>query len=458
MLAALLIAAAAAKLPDPGFAVRMVKMSGDPASAKTQEHVRFCRDLGFNALWVESREAGVWSREAAPEGPRVTPEFVRFARWCRRKHLDVWVALRPWADSSGSFVFSDPDQERRLSEFASILADKAGVRHLVLALDDAPDILFELSDIQRYGQNAAHAHLDLTRRLSRALPAGVTLALAAGASTDEQLLLGLEDLPENIALVWNGPASLSPAITREDLLETRKRLGGRSIILEDNFPTDERWGFENAMALMLAPLSGREAGIRDVVAAYVACPALPLAGSRLSLMTTAQFLKDPGAYDPATALKAAMARLSGGNAAAANALDTQQLEWGGAPPGLNYWPPSRLNPALVARRLDDPAFVDSFTWTVDRYPGRMRDLGRLKDAPFREALLGMMHRRLGVARAVPLALDYLARVRNGDPESVAVLNRIDALRRDTAATDAAAGRVLEIFLTAASIPKGTSAP
>ena len=37
---------------DAGFAVRMVKLAGDPADPRTLAHVRFCRALGFNALWV----------------------------------------------------------------------------------------------------------------------------------------------------------------------------------------------------------------------------------------------------------------------------------------------------------------------------------------------------------------------------------------------------------------------
>jgi hypothetical protein len=53
-----------------------------------------------------------------------------------------------------------------------------------------------------------------------------------------------------------------------------------------------------------------------------------------------------------------------------------------------------------------PAFVDSFTWTVDRYPGRMAGLKGLKDTAFREDLLMVMRRRLAVARAMPLTIEY----------------------------------------------------
>lgn len=468
MLAALLIAAAVARHPDPGFAVRIVKMSGDPASASTRAHVRFCRDLGFNALWVESWEAGAWTKKDAPDGPRVAPEFVHFARWCKRRGLDLWVAIRPVADSSGDFVFSDPDRSRRLEAFASQLGEKAGVRHIVLALDDAPATLHELSDIFRYGTSAAPAHLELTRRLAGALSPNVSLWLQGAASSDRELgdgsgpyakpfLAGLAELPKSVGLVWSGPEILSPKITKEGMIAAQSRLGGRPIVLHDNFPTDDLSGDDDAMALLLPPLSGREPGIRDAVAGYVVSPALPLAGSRLTLLTIARFLEDPATYDPATATQVAIARLAGGHPAAAIALDTQQLEWGGALAGLNYWPRSLLNPALAAGRLNDPAFVDSFTWTVDRYPGRMSDLAHLDDGPFRDALLGMMRRRLAIGRAMPLTIDYLRCVRNGDPESAAILARIETLRRETSSY-ADAGRVLELFLTAASVPKGAKPP
>jgi hypothetical protein len=457
---ALSILAAHAR-PEQGVAVRMVKLSGDPADARSLDHVRFCRKQGFNALWVYSHEVGVWTKERAPQGPTLNPSFLRLARWCRRHGMDLWVSLNPTVDSAGTFVFSDPDGERRLLAFATLLRKEAGVRRIVLSFDDLPTELRELADIFRYGLSTAPAHLDFVRRVSSSLPSDVALWMCASAYCDAHLgdgqgryskafLAGLPALPREVGIVWTGPKALSPSITRADLEATRARLGGRRLLLYDNFPVnDDDRG--DAMALILGALRNRDAGIRDVISAYLACPEIPLAGSRLSLLTTAEYLRDPTDYDPDAAAARAIARLAGRDPEARNALATQQLEWGGFIEGRNYWPRDAMNPELTASRLRDPAFVDSFTWTVERYPGRMAALERAADAAFRDDLLRVMRRRLAIAQAVPPTIDYLARVRAGRPDADEVLTVIADLRRSWA-DDTDAARVLDLFLSDAGVP------
>jgi hypothetical protein len=428
------LALAASRAPDPGFPVRMVKLSGVASDHATIEHVRFCKKLGFNALWVYGWEAGEWTKDKAPGGPFIDPSFLRLARWCRRHKMDIWVSINPVADSHNSFVFSDPDGEGRALQFARLLRDTCGVTRIVLSFDDTPTELKDLGDVFRYGLSSAPAHLDLARRIAWRLPKDTSFWLCGAAYCDAQLgdgtgpyskafLAGLPELPREIGIVWTGPTVLSPTITREGLLASRARLGGRKLLLYDNFPINENFE-DDALALILGALRGREAGIRDVVSAYLACPAQPLASSRLSLMTIAEFLRDPEAYDPHAAVARAIAKLAGRDAEALDALTTQQLEWGGFIGELNYWPRDEMNPEAVARRLNDPAFVESFTWTVARYPDRMAALSGLADTAFRDDLLTTMRRRLAIARAVPLAVDYVGRVRAGSPGADEVRRRI----------------------------------
>jgi hypothetical protein len=451
---------AAKERSDPGFAVRMVKLCGDPGASSTRDHVTFCRKQGFNALWVYSHEAGAWTKERAPEGPALDPGFLRLARWCRWHGMDLWVSINPPADTHGRFVFTDPDDERRLVAFIKMLRKKAGVRRIVLSFDDVPRELRELSDIFRYGLSTAPEQLDLVRRVAAALPKDVALWLCASAYCDAHLadgegpyskpfLAGLGTLPAGIGIVWTGPKVLSPTISRHDLESARARLGGRPLLLYDNFPVNDDQG--DTLALILGALRGREAGIRDVVAAYLACPERPLAGSRLSLLTTAAFLRDPATYDPDAAAKSAIAELSGPDPRAKDALTTQQLEWGGFIEGRNYWHRDDMNPFAVAERLHDPAFVESFTWTVARYPVRMEALGGVADAAFRHDLLKVMNRRLVIARAVPLTIDYLALLRAGRADADAMLAQIDDLRRREAA-DSDGARILDLFLGEAGVP------
>jgi hypothetical protein len=448
-----------------GFAVRMVKLVGDPADPGTLAHVRFCRKLGFNALWVYSHEAGAWTKDRAPQGPVLDPAFVRLAAWCRRHGIDIWVSVNPVADTAERFVFTDPDGERRLLAFMQLLRKEAGVRRVVLSFDDQPTTLRELSDVFRYGASSAPAHLDLARRLASGLPPGVALWLCASVYCDAQLgdgsrpygkafLAGLPTLPPTIGIVWTGPRVISPTITRADIEATRARLGGRPILLYDNALVHD-YDEPDALGMVLAPPRGRAPGLRDLVAAYLACPQVPLAGSRLSLEAGADFLHSPADYDPDVSVARAIKRLAGSDPAAATALETQQIEWGRPIGPGDAGVRDVMTAETAAAGLNDPALVDSFTWTVDRYPDRMAALERLADTAFRDDLLRIMRRRLAVARAMPLTVDYLARVRAGRPDAAEVLARIDAERRSWDG-DPDALRVLDRFLGAAAVPPAGS--
>jgi hypothetical protein len=391
----------------------------------------------------------------------LNPDFLKLARWCHRSGIEIYVSINPVADSRDRFVFSDDQGERRIAAFLALLQAKAGIRKFVLSFDDQPRELSELADVFRYGPSAAPAHLDLVRRVAALLPQGAALWLCAAAYCDAHLgdgsgpyakafLAELPSIPSEIGIVWTGPEVVSRSISRADLAATRARLSGRPLFLYDNFPSNENER-DDATALILGALTHRDPGIREVAAAYLACPVLPLAASRLSLTTTAAFLLDPEHYDPDAAAKAAVTSLAGGQAAAVDALTTQQMEWGGFVAGRNYWPRDAANPEAWAARLNDPAFVESFTWTADRYPGRMAALAGVADEPFRRELLRTMRRRLAIARAIPLTVEFLSRSRTGRPDASETLARIDGERRSWGG-DADARRTLERFLTAAGIP------
>ena len=85
----------------------------------------------------------------------------------------------------------------------------------------------------------------------------------------------------------------------------------------------------------------------------------------------------------------------------------------------------------------------------------MMALWNLSDVPFRNALLQLMRRRLAIARLVPLAVEYRARVRSGDPRVGETVARIDAERRAWK-DDADARRMVDTFLEAAQLPSVSS--
>lgn len=441
----------------------MVKVGGPPADPAVAAHVDYARALGFNALWVYARETGAeWTAGLAPKRPVVSRAFRRFAARSREQGFRLWVSINPVADTNGRFVFSDPAGEERIVRLASMLFTRAGVSDLVLSFDDQPTTLTELSDVIRYGRSAAPAHLDLARRVAARLPTGMRLWLCAAAYCDAHLgdgdgpyakpfLEGLAALPPSIGIVWTGPAVVSPSITRADLDATRARLGGRELLLYDNYPMQDE-APPGAFALPLAPLRDREPAIAAAVHAYLACPAAPLGVARFTLATIADFLRDPAGYDAKVSRDRALARLAGPGASEATrlALDTQQIEWG-------HVPRDPADPAAVAARLHDPAFVSSFTWTEARYPGRMAALDALSDTVFRGDLLRAMRRRLAVARVLPLAIEYLARRDAGRDDAAFVLARLHDERASWSQHPEALA-ALDTFLSAAGIPAAPARP
>ena len=97
------------------------------------------------------------------------------------------------------------------------------------------------------------------------------------------------------------------------------------------------------------------------------------------------------------------------------------------------------------------AFVESFTWTALRYPGRVAALAQATDAAFRDDLIRFMRRRLAIAQALPLTIDYLASLRARGQDTGTLLARIAALRRFWD-DDPDATRILDLFLVAAGVP------
>lgn len=447
---------------ETAFPIRMVKLVGAVGDPKTDDHVRFCRSIGFNALWVYGYEAGRWSESA-----RIAPAFKKFARAARADGLDLWISVNPVGDTGERFVFDDPGGEERIVRFARALVKTAGISNFVLSFDDQPTELYELRDVLRYGRSAAPAHLDLVRRVAARLPAGVRLWFCASAYSDVHLgdgqgpyakpfLAGLSSLPPSVGMVWTGPTVVSPSITRRDVEATRERLGGREILLYDNFPMND-YVDGDALALALGPLRHRSPDLGAAVHAYLACPMDELGGSRASLMTIAAYLEDPEGYAPDSALAAAKAALLGPSPSpeTARALDTQMIEWGGFADERSYRPRDAVNPEDVATRLHDPAFVSLFTWTADRYPGRIAALESLPDVRFRDDLLTTMRRRLAIARALPLVIELLARRNAGRADAAAVMAKIaDEQASWSGFPDAR--RVLDRFLAAADAlpPKG----
>lgn len=441
------------------FAVRMVKAGGSLSDPQTQEHLRFAADAGFNAVWIYSHEAGLWTSSDAPGGPFLYPDFLETARWCRERRIRMAVSVNPVADSRGEFVFHDRIDERRIRRFFRLLR-RAGVRDFVLSFDDQPTELVELDDVLRYGLGAAPAHLDLVRRVERSmrrrdgfwLCASVycTSHLAKARPYARAFLEIVPRLPLRIGIVWTGPTVISKSVTGSDIASIRSRLGGRALLLYDNYPANDDIRPPHSLGLILGPLRHRDAALASEAAAYLACPMTSLGASRLPLLTAADYLSDPAGYRPDASWQRAILRLAGEDSLAREALRAQASDWGGWIGDPDYQDIDRENPASAADDLLDVNEAERWARTASLYPGRMIDLARLADAPFRRDLLAAMSRRLAVARAAPLARRYFEEGGASAPGRERILGDL-RLQRLSLAKDPEGLRAFDGFLEAAEV-------
>jgi len=369
------------------------------------------------------------------------------------------VSVNPVSNSRGQFVFHESEGERRIRGFFDLLR-RQGVADFVLSFDDEPIRLFDLGDALRYGLGAAPAHLDLARRLARAVRRDEGFWLCGSVYCDRHLgkgwgsyakpfLDGLRKLPRRIGIVWTGPLVISPSISEDGLAATRSRLGGRKILLYDNYPAnDDNTG--DALGLILGPLRHRDPGLAAQVGEFLACPMNELGASRLALLTIADYLSDPGRYDPDASWHRAIGRLAGPDRAAREALEAQAGEWGGWIGEPRYEHRDEDNAELAAESLEDPTAAAAWESAAERYSERMTALSGVADVSFRDDLLKTIARRLAVARAFPIAREYVIRKKVGrgdlDPLLESLRSQQSALSRDPGAR-----RALDHFLDAAGI-------
>jgi hypothetical protein len=453
-------AAAAEPTPpeDPSpFRLRVMRVGGpldDPAVA---EHVRFSAAIGFNGLWIPGERAGSWFADDGDEGelPRLDPAFETLLAAARKLGLRPWVAVNPVVESRGSYVFARREHRKRLRRWLRLLEREAGVDAFVISFHGAPLRHSELQDLLEYGLPSAPAHVELAAaaraRLRRTSELWLEPAVANDLLLDDErlryspaLLEALPALDPSVGLVWAGPSALPATVTGAELAGSRERLGGRRLLLQDRFPANHGGG-RMATALVLAPLRGRDAAVAHQVAGYVACPMEQLGASRLSLLTVADYLRDPDSYDAETSWERAMDRLAGDDAAARRALSTQALEWGGFIGERNYHTARTDNPRTAAESLRDPAASAMWRWPARRYEERMAALARLADRPFAEELLAVMARREAIARAVPAVREIRARIAAGRSDFDPLLEQLQ-LERRRADADPGALVALDRFL------------
>jgi hypothetical protein len=453
--------AAAQEAEPAGFRWRGVGLGGELPSDEVQAHLDFSFSHGFNAVAVPGPQAGRWSAREAPEGPLLDPAFVDWAHRCAVRGIRILVVVNPVIDGGGTYVFNDPENLKRIRRFLKLLRRQADIHDFVISFRDAPLRVEELTDTILYGPVAAPLHVDLVRGLLRKLPSGDRLwfqpAIASTTGMTEgsipysaALVARVSALDPGVGFVWYGPRPISPTVRVADLDALLEVIGPRPVILNDRFPSG-LGGPRLSLAISLAAVQGREPALRSRLSAYLAEPAAELAGSRLSLLTVADFLRSPESYDPRSSQRNAVTRLAGADRPATHAaLTTQAMEWGGWIDERNYRSPLRDNPRAAAEILADPAAVASWSWVERRYPERMQELGAIPDERFRDDLLAVMSTRLTIALAMPSARALKSRLASGREDTESMVRQLRTLRQ-AVETQPRNTLALDRFLEAAGI-------
>src|SRR4051794_30081158 len=118
-------------------------------------------------------------------------------------------------------------------------------------------------------------------------------------------------MPPEIDIMWTGPTVCSPEISVDDASGWADALGGRRVLVWDNYPVNDAL---MTRSLHLGPYVGRDPDLCDVVGGVLCNPMTQAYASRIPLATAMEFLRAPDEYDADDAWTRAIADVGGHNA------------------------------------------------------------------------------------------------------------------------------------------------
>ncbi len=268
--------------------------------------IAFLAERGMNAyVYAPKSDAKHRDEWRVPYTPAELDEFRELAEACRESETRFGFAISPGLDVDYG---SDTDRAALFAKLVPLV--DAGVDWVVVALDDIAN---------RPGLAAEQA--DLVRHLCDEVPSRVRVSLVpteyVGTLPSPYLTELDAGLPETVDVFWTGPTVCSPTVTTADARALRASVGGRPLLLWDNFPVNDS---VMEHELHLGPYRGRDADLGDVVDGVLCNPMLQPTASLVPLATAAEFLADPGAYDEHAAWERAIDAVGGPRSDALRAL------------------------------------------------------------------------------------------------------------------------------------------
>jgi hyaluronoglucosaminidase len=202
----------------------------------------------------------------------------------------------------------------------------AGVRTFAVLFDDIPSSLSYAKDRKQFGGSLARAEGLWLAKLLERQPASwkdVEWWICPSRYTDHPRLARMfgtfeprfweifsRHLPAAVACMWTGPAIVPPRISLAHARKVARQIR-HPLVLWDNYPVND---LSMSDELHVAPLTGRDSRLPEVVYGYLNNPLLQENLSFVPLATCFDYSRHPAAYDPERSWREAIRELFGGSA------------------------------------------------------------------------------------------------------------------------------------------------
>ena len=248
-------------------------------------------------------------REPYPAGK--LEQFRELLAAARKYKIDIYFALSPGL----TMVYSDPGDFQALTAKLDAMS-ALGFSHFALFFDDVPPVLTNQQDRERFGSTAAAQAFVIGKTQEHILAKGADLVVCPTTYTnawgDRGYLRELGgSVDARMPFFWTGIDVVAPEFTSAQTREWAEIMS-RPPLIWDNYPANDfaRW------RVFLGPWRGRAAELPGLSSGIVSNPMSQAHASMIPLATLAEYARDPAAYDPDRAMKSALARLFGPEAAA----------------------------------------------------------------------------------------------------------------------------------------------
>jgi hyaluronoglucosaminidase len=231
-------------------------------------------------------------------------QFMELAEAANANRIRFGFAISPGLDITYE---SETDRATLIAKLEPLRA--ANIDWFLLLVDDIP---MQPGLAPRQGALASWLHAELGG-------AALTVCPTEYVGTRPSRYLAELDasLPPEVDVMWTGPTVCSPELRVADAQAWAVALGGRRIIVWDNYPVNDAL---MTRSLHLGPYVGRNADLCDVVGGVLCNPMTQAYASLIPLATAMDFLRDPDAYDAEASWIRAIADVGGEQSSALSVL------------------------------------------------------------------------------------------------------------------------------------------